>query len=151
MLSKKLLVVFISLFSTAISNGQPIRLSESNRIKLIDISIAPGINKRGDRLLQFNFIKFKKLKQEIDTKQMILYTISGKEIKLSDPVRDTSFQSNEDSRSWFASFKLTKEQIEIIKSENLSEFVYYMSENRKSRKIPVSKAEELKNIVSKHF
>ena len=145
-----ILSIIFTLFSITLF-AQGIRLSESNRVNVVDITVAPGINKVGDKIIQFNFIKFKKRSKEIDTKQMVFYTQSGKEIKLLDVLKDTTFISSQYSTSWYVTFRLSPEQINLLKSENVGQLVFNMGGKQYSRDIPISKAVEIKNTFVKYF
>ena len=145
------MMLCICMFALDELNAQSIRLSESNRVKKVDISLAPGINKKGDKILQVSFIKFKKLHKHINTHEMIFHTASGKRIVLINPVTDTSHQSSGHSKSWYATFILTPEQIELLKKENLTDIVYYEGDMERSKKVDPSRAIEIAGLFSKYF
>ncbi len=144
-----LLLLFI-----AISNccfAQSYRISENPKVKEVDVFIAPGITPKGQRLMQFSFIKVKKLKTEIKTDKILLFTEGGIEVLLINSIKDTSYQSNIHSKVWFASYALSEADIATLRQSKITHIQILVG--KKSRKFPVSSTAsiEMNKLIASKF
>ena len=131
--------------------AQSIRLTEDSKKKRVEVFLKPGVSPQGSRLFQFSFIKFKKFNDKVRSDSLFLITTSGKSIELTNPVKDTSYQSNKYAKGWYSSFKLSPEYIYIIKSEKITNLIIFVNNKRKIINISPSKSNEINNLVTTFF
>jgi hypothetical protein len=131
--------------------AQSIYLTEGAKKSRIDIFLMPGISPDGARLFQFSFIKFEKFNETINSHNVTLFTASDKILYLSNPVKDTSYQTSKFAKGWYSSFVLSPTEIAILKSAKISRLVIEVNNKPRTINILPSKSIEIYNQVTKFF
>jgi len=145
---------FILIFVIAISNycfAQTYRISESSKVKEVDISITPGITPEGQRVFQFSFIKVKKFRKDIKIDKVFLITDSGQEIVLTNPVRDTSYQINYHLKAWYSSYVLSEANILTLKEGKISKLKVMIGKRSRDFKVSSTSSNDINSIVASKF
>jgi hypothetical protein len=91
------------------------------------------------------------LKSAINTNEVLLFTENGTEVLLNNRIKDTSCQSNDNSKGWYATFRLNADDINSLKQSKVT-YVQVLV-GKKSRKLPVSAlaSNEIQNLFVSKF
>ena len=141
----------LGIFFSGNSSAQSVYLTDGKKRSRIDVFLMPGVRPDGARLLQFSFIKFKRLKENIVSDKVTLYTDSEKTLILTNPVKDTSYQTSSFAKGWYSSFVLSPTEIAILKSAKISRLVIEVNSKPRTINILPSKSFEIYNQVTKFF